>query len=244
MRRADRLLKLIQILRCHRRPVTAERIARELEVSERTVYRDIAGLIADHVPIRGEAGIGYVLNPGYDLPPLMLTADEVEALVVGMSWVEARADAGLAAAARDVMAKVGAVLPPTLSPLVIERTVGAPAYGRKPVSDVVDVSEIRRAVRERRKIDLDYVDEKGEWSVRTIWPLAIGYFELSRVLVAWCELRGSFRHFRTDRMRAIVVAGERYPGARAKLMRDWRASEAEYACRQNLSGAVPFAPAG
>ena len=231
MRRADRLLKLIQILRRHRRPVTAERIARELEVSERTIYRDIAGLMADHVPIRGEAGIGYVLSPGYDLPPLMFTADEVEALVAGMSWVEARADAGLAHAARDVLAKVAAVLPEALAPLVIERTVGAPAYGRKPCEDVVDVSEIRRAVRERRKVVLDYADEKGARSERTIWPLAIGYFELTRVLVAWCELRCGFRHFRTDRMLAAEIAAARYPGARAKLMRAWRDEQAEQMCK-------------
>ncbi|MFA5951185.1 MAG: YafY family protein [Hyphomicrobium sp.] len=222
MRQADRLLKLIQILRRHRKPVTAKLLAHELEISERTVYRDISGLVADGAPIRGEAGIGYVLGPGYDLPPLMFTADEVEALVVGMSWVESRADAGLAAAARDVLAKVGAVVPECLAPLLIERTVEAPSYGNVPQLDLVDVGQLRFAVRERRKVRLEYSDQQGAKSTRVVWPLALGYFELSRVLVAWCELRQGFRHFRTDRILRATVTESRYQGARAKLMRAWR----------------------
>ncbi len=231
MRRADRLLKTVQILRRQRRPVTAQAIAGELEVCERTVYRDIAGLMADGVPIKGEAGIGYVLGAGYDLPPLMFTADEIEALAVGMSWVESRADAGLSNAARDVLAKVGAVLPPPLAPMLIERTVAAPVFGRSPAIDGVDVALIRQAVRERRKVRLDYTDEKGDRTRRVVWPLAIGYFELSRILVAWCEMRAAFRHFRTDRMTGADVEAGRYPGSRAKLMQAWRESEAIYSCR-------------
>jgi len=231
MRRADRLLRTVQILRRQRRPVTAMAIGEELEVCERTVYRDIAGLMANGVPIKGEAGIGYVLGAGYDLPPMMFTADEIEALAVGMSWVESRADAGLSRAARDVLAKVGAVLPPALAPMLIERTVGAPAFGRSSATDGVDVALIRQAVRERRKVRLDYSDEKGDRTRRVVWPLAIGYFELSRILVAWCEMRSGFRHFRTDRMRAVEIEPYRYPGARAKLMQAWRESEATYACR-------------
>lgn len=231
MRRADRLLKTVQILRRQHRPVTAQAIAGELEVCERTVYRDIAGLMADGVPIKGEAGIGYVLGAGYDLPPMMFTADEIEALAVGMSWVESRADAGLSDAARDVLAKVGAVLPPALAPMLIERTVTAPAFGRPPAIDGVDVALIRQAVRERRKLMLDYTDEKGERTRRVVWPLAIGYFELSRILVAWCEMRAAFRHFRTDRMTGAHVEPGRYPGSRAKLMQAWRDSEAIYSCR-------------
>jgi predicted DNA-binding transcriptional regulator YafY len=230
MRRADRLLKVVQILRRHRRPVTARTIADEVEVCERTVYRDIAGLIADGVPISGEAGIGYVLGAGYDLPPLMFNADEIEALVVGMSWVEARADAGLSKVARDVLAKVGAVLPATLAPLLLESTLWAPAFGRQANADIVDVPLVRWAIRERRKVKLDYADEQERRSQRVVWPLAIGYFEFSRVLVAWCELRQAFRHFRTDRMLQANVEAKRYPGSRAKLMRAWREEQSAQAC--------------
>lgn len=230
MRRAERLLRLIQILRRHRRPVTAWRMARDLEVSERTVYRDIAGLMTDGVPIRGEAGIGYVLGSGYDLPPLMFTADEVEALLVGMSWVEARADAGLANAARDVMAKIGAVLPPSIAPLLLDSTVSAPSYGRIPSADTIDVAVLRQAIRDRRKVKLYYADEKGQQSRRIVCPLAIGYFDVSRILVAWCEVRNAFRHFRTDRILSADLQTARYDGSRAKLMRAWREDQAKQLC--------------
>lgn len=230
MRRAERLLKLIQVLRRHRRPVIAEHLARELEVSQRTVYRDISGLMADGVPIRGEAGIGYVLGAGYDLPPMMFTADEIEALLVGMSWVETRADVGLSRAARDVLAKVGTVLPPALAPLMIERTVTAGAFGRRAEADRVDVAAIRKAIRDRQRLTLDYIDEKGARTERVVWPLAIGYFELARILVAWCERRAQFRHFRTDRMVSAIVEPRRYPGSRAKLMRAWRDEMRDYTC--------------
>lgn len=222
MRRADRLLSIIQVLRRHRRPVTARVIADELQVSERTIYRDISGLMADGVPIRGEAGIGYVLSPGYDLPPLMFKAEEIEALVVGMSWVEARADAGLSRAARDVLAKVGAVLPPKMAPLLMEPVAYAPVYARAEANEEIDVAALRTAIRERVKVRLDYTDEKGKRTRRVVWPLAIAYFELSRILVAWCETREAFRHFRTDRMATAEPLAKRYPGLRARLMATWR----------------------
>lgn len=222
MRSADRLLQLLQILRRHRRPVTASFIAAELEVCVRTVYRDIAGLIADGVPIRGEAGIGYVLGEGYDLPPLMFNADEIEAMLVGLRWVEARGDVSLAHAARDVVAKIGDMLPRHLQPVLFEPAVDAPRFSPRPPEESVDVGALRGAIRERRKVAIAYEDEHGRGTQRVIWPLALGYFEMSRIVVAWCELRGDFRHFRTDRMRAAEIAQQRYPGTRAKLLARWR----------------------
>ncbi|KAB2941036.1 MAG: YafY family transcriptional regulator [Hyphomicrobium sp.] len=222
MRRADRLLQLLQILRRHRRPVTASVIADELEVCVRTVYRDIAGLAGEGVPIRGEAGIGYVLGEGYDLPPLMFNADEIEAMLVGLRWVEARADASLSRAARDVVAKIGDILPKHLKPVLFEPAVDAPRFSPPPPEESIDVAALRAAIRERRKVAISYHDEQGRASRRVIWPLALGYFEMSRIVVAWCELRGDFRHFRTDRMRKAEIFHQRYPGTRAKLLARWR----------------------
>jgi predicted DNA-binding transcriptional regulator YafY len=223
MRSADRLLKLLQILRRHRRPVTASVIATELEVCVRTVYRDIAGLIYEGVPIRGEAGIGYVLGEGYDLPPLMFDADEIEAMLVGLRWVEARGDRSLARAARDVVAKIGEILPKHLKPVLFEPAVDAPRFSPRPPEESIDVGALRGAIRERRKVALAYADEQGRPTQRVIWPLALGYFEMSRIVVAWCELRSDFRHFRTDRMRKAEISPTRYPGTRAKLLARWRA---------------------
>ncbi|MGE3064465.1 MAG: helix-turn-helix transcriptional regulator [Hyphomicrobiaceae bacterium] len=226
MRRIDRLLHTIQILRRNRFPVTADRIADELQISVRTVYRDISGLIGDGVPIRGEAGIGYVLGDGFDLPPLMFNADEVEAMLVGLKWVEARADPSLGHAARDVVAKIAAVLPQHLKPVLLEGGVDAPRMRPGPPAEQIDVAQLRAAVRERRKVSIAYADVNGQTTTRTIWPLALAYFEMSRIIVAWCELRGDYRHFRTDRMQRAEVQSNRYPGSRAKLLADWRAQEA------------------
>lgn len=224
MRRADRLLQLLQILRRHRRPVTASVIADELEVCVRTVYRDIAGLVGEGVPIRGEAGIGYVLGEGYDLPPLMFNADEIEAMLVGLRWVEARADVSLSRAARDVVAKIGDILPKHLKPVLFEPAVDAPRFSPPPPEESIDVAALRAAIRERRKVAIAYHDEQGRASRRVIWPLALGYFEMSRIVVAWCELRSDFRHFRTDRMRRAEISTQRYPGSRIKLLARWRAT--------------------
>lgn len=224
MRRVDRLLRLLQILRRHRRPVTAELIAAELEVSVRTVYRDIAGLLAEGAPVRGEAGVGYVLGDGFDLPPLMFSTDELEAILVGMRWAEARGDTTMSVAARDVIAKVGAVLPAHLKPVLFDGTVDAPR-SKGPPDDTIDVGDLRRAIREQRKVAIAYSDEQGSATTRTIWPLALGYFEMSRIVVAWCELRQDFRHFRTDRMQRAEVTSGRYPGSRAQLIERWRRTE-------------------
>lgn len=227
MRRVDRLLQLLQILRRQRGAVTAQAIASELEVSVRTIYRDVDVLIADGVPIRGEAGIGYVLGDGFDLPPLMFSIDEVEAVFVGLRWVQSRGDAALCRAAHDVVAKIGAVLPEHLKPVLFEPGVDAPRYNSGPPQDLIDVAAVRTAIRERRKVAITYADERGTLTQRVIWPLALGYFELSRIVVAWCELRGDFRHFRTDRVREASILPARYQGPRSGLLRRWRIQEAE-----------------
>jgi predicted DNA-binding transcriptional regulator YafY len=224
MRRADRLFQIIQILRSARRPVTAQRLADELRTSTRTIYRDITDLSVQQVPIRGEAGIGYVLERGYDMPPLMLTADEIEAAVLGAQWVAARGDAALARGARDLIAKIDAVLPRRLRHIVLESTVIA-AISQPAVADALDMSRVRAWIRERRKLRLQYEDEHGRVSTRTVWPIAAAYFDAVRLIAGWCELRRGFRHFRTDRIKQAEFLNERIPRSAQQLLEEWRASE-------------------
>lgn len=220
MRRADRLLQIIQVLRRHRKPIAGEAIARELEVSLRTIYRDIDTLITDGVPIRGEAGVGYVLGDGYDLPPLMFKADEIEAAVLGLEWVKRQGDAALARAAEDAIAKIGVILPKELKPVLFDAGLVVPAYFTK-TPDNVEVEQIRRSIRENRKIRFDYVRGDGTPSARTIWPLAIAYFEKERLIIGYCELRLEMRAFRTDRMTNLRAPLEKYPPRRKALLKEW-----------------------
>jgi predicted DNA-binding transcriptional regulator YafY len=221
MRRADRLFQIIQILRRTTRPATAEALAEELEVSKRSVYRDVADLIGQRVPIRGEAGSGYVLSRDFDMPPLMLTPDEIEAAVLGAQWVAERGDAVLAAAARDLIAKIEAAVPERLRPFIAEPTIGAPANNRT-ARDGLDIARTRAWIRAGRKIRIRYRDERDEVSKRTIWPVIIGYAETARLLAAWCELRQDFRHFRTDRIVAAEFLDDRHGARAGDLMNRWK----------------------
>ena len=240
MQRAERLLDLIQGLRRRRRPVTAETLASELNVSVRTVYRDIGALLRQGVPVRGEAGIGYVLDAGFDLPPLMFSPDEIEAVLVGMRWLSERADPTLARAAEDVVSKVAAVLPAHLRPILLDGALFAPAYCKDMAVEQVDVAAIRAAIRNGRKLEISYRDEAGRESSRTIWPIGLTFFERVRMVIAWCELRQAFRHFRTDRIAALVAREERYPARRADLFRRWQREEQEAAAgRVPEKSAVP-----
>ncbi|PHY13133.1 transcriptional regulator [Caulobacter sp. B11] len=217
MRRAERLFQIVQILRRSRAPVTADAIAVELETSKRSVYRDIAALIGQRTPIRGEAGVGYVLEAGYDMPPLMLTPDEIEAAVLGAQWVAGRGDPALARAARDLIAKIAAAVPEKLRPFVFEPATGAsPAWRQLP--DGLDIAQTRAWIHAGRKIKLDYRDEKGALSQRVIWPVTVGYLDTVRLLIGWCELRGDFRNFRTDRVEAAQFLDERH-GQRSGVLR-------------------------
>jgi predicted DNA-binding transcriptional regulator YafY len=221
MSRTERLLDLLQVLRRHRTPVTGPALARELGVSVRTLYRDIATLRGQGARIEGEPGLGYLLRPGFTLPPLMFTSDELEALVLGSRWVARRSDdRSLAAAAADALAKIGAVLPDPLRREVDAATllVGPPA----PHAAAVDSAPVREAIRREQKLAVAYEDAAGRRTTRTIWPFAIGFFEHARVVVAWCETRRGFRHFRLDRMTLLERPGARYPRARAALLAEWR----------------------
>jgi predicted DNA-binding transcriptional regulator YafY len=221
MRPADRLFQIIQILRRATKPITADTIAAELRTSKRTVYRDIADLISQRVPIRGEAGVGYVLQPGLDLPPLMLTPDEIEAAVLGAQWVAHHSDPELARAAQDLIAKIGAVVPERLRPFVFEPVTDMPP-ARGLASDGLDMAQVRAQIHAGRKIKLCYRDEQGRESERIVWPVTVGYMETVRHLVAWCELRQDFRSFRTDRVIAAGFLDERYPERPSALRAKWR----------------------
>ena len=222
MSRSERLLDLIQVLRRHRRPVSGQTLADELGVSLRTVYRDIQTLIGQGAAIDGEAGIGFVLRPGFVLPPLMFTDEEIEALVLGLRFVARQTDAPLERAAADALAKIAAVLPDDLRDRVADvGLIAAPVA----VAEAIDLAPLRAAIRSEHKVVLDYADKQGERTRRTIWPIAIGFFERTRVIAAWCELRADFRHFRTDRIAALRLTGRRYPQRRRVLMRQWRESE-------------------
>jgi predicted DNA-binding transcriptional regulator YafY len=221
MRRADRLFQIIQILRRSTRPVTAAALAEELEVSKRTVYRDVADLVGQRIPIAGEAGLGYLLAPDYDMPPLMLTPDEIEVVMLGAQWVASRSDKALANAARDVVAKIAAVVPEHLRPFIVEPSVGAKPTIEKQ-EESIDSSILRSAIRNGLKLRLRYRSEAGEETERTVWPVILGYAETSRLLVAWCELRHSFRHFRTDRMIGAEMLDETNGLRQGELRRRWQ----------------------
>ena len=225
MARAPRLLQLLQLLRRHRQPLAGATIASQLGISLRTLYRDIATLQAQGAPIDGAPGLGYVLKPGFVLPPLMFSVDEVEALVLGSRWVAGRADGALAAAARDALAKIAAVLPQELRhELDTSALLIGPGEERIAAGDA-DVASIRAAIRGERKLRIRYRDASGQDSGRTIWPFALGFFDRVRVVVAWCELRQAVRHFRTDRITAITPTDVRYPQRRQALLKAWRAQE-------------------
>ncbi|MCF4124540.1 helix-turn-helix transcriptional regulator [Methylobacterium sp. SyP6R] len=221
MSRAERLLDLIQVLRRHRGPVSGRHLAQETGVSLRTLYRDIASLQAQGAAIEGEPGLGYVLRPGFTLPPLMFREEEIEALVLGMRWVATRTDDPLAAAAGDALAKIAAVLPQALRERLDTSTlIVGPAEA---VPERIDLAALRGAIRAQHRVAIRYRDAGGAGSERVIWPFALGFFERVRVVVAWCETRDDFRHFRTDRVEALTLTGERYPRPRHALMREWRA---------------------
>lgn len=234
MRRADRLFEIIQLLRRASGPLVADAIAAELETSRRSVYRDIAALIAQRVPIRGEAGIGYVLERGFDMPPLMLTSDEVEAVVLGAQWVVIHADEGLARAAADVLAKIAAIVPERLRAAIDDPAVITPPSWSERLDAGVDVGRLRAWSLQGRKLHIRYADEGGVETARTVWPFLVGYMDRVRVVIAWCELRNDFRTFRTDRFSAIEFRDERYPERRAELRRRWLARMSE----QNKAEAI------
>ncbi|WP_058462382.1 helix-turn-helix transcriptional regulator [Legionella adelaidensis] len=222
MSRTQRLFDLIQILRRHRNPVNGKKLADELGISLRTLYRDVATLQAQGASIEGEPGIGYVLQPGFLLPPLMFSEEEIEALVLGSRWVARRADQQLRHAAANVLAKISAVLPEDLRrQLEFSGLFIGPAHTVVAKDDKKEIV-IRHAIRKENKLHMTYMDVKNEESQRIIWPMALGFFEEVHVIVAWCELREDYRHFRTDRIANLTQLQIRYPIRRQALLKKWR----------------------
>ncbi|MCJ2123893.1 helix-turn-helix transcriptional regulator [Methylobacterium sp. J-077] len=224
MSRSERLFDLLHALRRHRRPVSGRVLAEEIGVSLRTLYRDIASLQAMGASIEGEPGVGYVLKPGFLLPPLMFSPEEIEALVLGSRWVADRADDRLSGAARSALARIGAVLPDDLRE-TFEGSALLVGPGTPAPSVAVDPALLRRAIRTERKLALCYRDGTGAASERIVWPFALAFFDSVRILLGWCELRQGFRHFRTDRIAAADLLGTRYPRRRQALLKDWRRAE-------------------
>ena len=221
MSRTDRLFSLIQTLRSHRFPVTGSHLAQEMGTSVRTLYRDIATLQGQGAKIEGEPGLGYVLRPGFMLPPLMFSEDEIEALVLGSRWVSERADEQLSRAAKSALSKIASVLPQDLRTALDANSLMV-GKGDQTEIEAIDLSQIRRAIRIEHKLLIRYLDLKGNDSERTIWPVALGYFDHVRMLAGWCELRQEFRHFRIERISALTVKPERYPRRKQVLLKEWR----------------------
>ncbi|MBS0528521.1 MAG: YafY family transcriptional regulator [Proteobacteria bacterium] len=224
MSRAQRLLDLIQALRRHRFPVTGAALAEELGISLRTLYRDVETLKAQGAHIDGEPGVGYILRPGFMLPPLMFSEEEIEALVLGGRWVAERTDEPLGRAASNALAKIAAVLPDDLK-LSLETSTLLIGPDLRVAAGDTELPTVRQAIRTERKLRIDYVDERERPTERTIWPFALAFFERARVVVAWCEMRKAYRNFRTDRIKTLTVAGGRYPRRRQALLKEWRAIE-------------------
>lgn len=222
MPRSDRLFDVIQRLRTAAHPTTAATLAAELEVTPRTVYRDIATLQARRVPIEGAPGIGYVLRKGFDLPPLNFTIDEVEAIAVGARLVGRLKDATLQKAARSVLAKVTVVVPERLRPHIAD----APIYvspGTTREAQGADLAEVRAAIRRSAKLYISYADEHGRRTNRTIWPIAMAYYVDVTLVGAWCELRADYRNFRVERIASSRVLDEHFDQDNGRLFREWSA---------------------
>ena len=227
MSRAARLLDLVQALRRRRAPAPGRELARELGVSLRTLYRDVETLRAQGAAIEGEAGLGYVLRPGFTLPPLMFSAHEIDALSLGLRWVAGRGDPALESAARDALAKIAAVLPDDGEEALRASPLLAPSARR--ARSLAALPILREALARRLKVEIDYEDAEGRATRRRLWPVVIGFFDEAPMLAAWCELRGEFRHFRLDRIRAARLSEERVPARHAALRRDWERADRDRA---------------
>lgn len=213
MAKSDRLFEVIQLLRASAAPMKAEDIAATLEVSKRTIYRDIATLQAMRTPIEGAAGVGYVMRRGYDLPPINLDADEAEAITVGLSLIARTGDPGLLSAARRAARKLSEAAPDTSALIASRWGADAPLH--------VDPATVRTAIRSEQKLQLSYSDATGAVTNRVVWPIALIYYVDITMMVTWCELRADFRHFRLDRVAHCEVLTARFAGKGAGLRAQW-----------------------
>jgi predicted DNA-binding transcriptional regulator YafY len=242
MRRADRLFEIVQRLRGGRL-VTAQKLSEQLEVSVRTIYRDIVDLQGSGVPIDGAAGVGYLLRPGYHLPPLMFHPAEIEALIVGARMVEAWAGKALAAAASEALARIAAVVP-TERMNAAERVPIFAQGMRFQDSERANLDRFAKGIEERSKMRFAYRDADGTATERLAWPLALHFWGQVWTLAAWCELRGDFRTFRIDRAEWVAMTDETYPNLPGRTLQDYleRATQ----CREpdRLHPAEPVRQAG
>ncbi|MEM7170749.1 MAG: YafY family protein [Pseudomonadota bacterium] len=226
MSRSTRLFEIIQLLRAAARPLTAAQLAETLEVTPRTIYRDMAALQSMRVPVEGEAGIGYIMRPGYDLPPLMFSAEEVEAIVLGLTLLRRTGDHGLQRAARQVSAKIASVLPPDGTYGGSDGTLDhwplyASGWTAVPKSKV-NPQHLRQAIRSEQMVRLTYLDLKEQKTQRAVKPLAVLYYVDVVLLMAWCCLRKDFRHFRLDRIESCDTTGENFLGQGKALRQRWQ----------------------
>jgi predicted DNA-binding transcriptional regulator YafY len=220
MDKTERLFAVMDALRRHRRPVTAAQLAEEQGVSVRTLYRDVQTLIGLGAPIDGEAGVGYMLRPGFFMPPLMFTPEELEALVLGARWVGAQPDDGLVSAARNALAKIATASPEDLRDRIGDTGLW-PVLMRGPLAPKPILADVRRAMRSEKAVHIAYADEGGRESERDIWPVQLAYYEGKQIIAAWCCLRQAFRNFRTDRIVSLHPTESRYGKRRAVLAREW-----------------------
>jgi predicted DNA-binding transcriptional regulator YafY len=236
MRRAERLFQIVQLIR-GRRLSTARFLAERLEVSERTVYRDVADLLAQGVPIEGEAGVGYRMRAGFDLPPLMFTADEARALVAAVRLAQSRLDTELAARAESALSKMLAVLPPAARAAAESLAIYAPPVGPDEATRE-RLQRLRVAAEERRIVQMRYLDLKDRASERRVRPLGCFYWSEVWTLAAWCEARADFRNFRVDRIERLEVLDERFRDEPGRTLADlFRQVEGEMGERDRATDA-------
>ncbi len=219
MRRADRLFQIVQHLR-GRRLTTAAQLAGWLQVSERTVYRDIRDLTISGIPVEGEAGVGYRLKAGFDLPAIMFTMDEVEALVAGARVIETWGGPALGRHARSALAKIALALPAARREEIERTRLFAPAF-LVPAGAAEGLDTIRQAILKRRKVYLEYVNKENRASARTIEPLAINFWGTTWSVAAWCESRADFRVFRLDRIRKLEMQPETFEEIPGRTLADF-----------------------
>ncbi len=237
MSKSNRLFEVIQILRSANNPLTAQQIADELEVNKRTVYRDIAALQAMRVPIEGEAGIGYLMRRGYDLPPLMFNQEEIEALKLGLALLGRTGDKALQKTADSVSRKIAEAVPEQTHGEALHAPVFASTWHAIPESEV-DPQLVRNCIREELKLEFDYRDLKNAVSHRTVLPLAMVYYIEVVVVAAWCELRKDFRHFRLDRMQNCMTTAEIFGDQATDLRQRWREQHDLYLSAENTGASA------
>jgi predicted DNA-binding transcriptional regulator YafY len=221
MDKTERLFSIMDALRRHRRPVTAAQLAEEQGVSVRTLYRDVQTLIGLGAPIDGEAGVGYMLKPGFFLPPLMFSPEELEALVLGGRWVQARPDQELSLAARNALAKIATASPDDLRDKISNTGLWPVSSNWNDTDEGRLLPLMREAIRDERVLEISYADEHGRTTDRVVWPIALAYYEQKQIVASWCTMREGFRNFRTDRIADARVIEGRFGRRRAQLAREW-----------------------